>query len=79
VVGICWKSNIILASEQYQGGMDFGLGSCQFLFLRTSVSSETDVLSVLVDGNGDCFLNDGNSYCLEVADFPRRYRFIYLL
>ena len=79
VVGICWKSNIILVSELCQGGMDFGLGSCQSLFLGTSVSSETDVLLVLVDVNGDCFWHDGNSYCLEVADCPRRFHFIYLL
>ena len=79
VVGICWKSNIVLASELCQSGMDFILWSCQFLFLRTYVSSETDVSSALVDGNSDCFINDGNSYCLEVADCPGRYHFISLL
>ena len=55
MVGICWKSNIIFISELCQGGKDFGLGSCQDLFLGTSVSSETDISSVSTDGNGDSF------------------------
>jgi len=85
VVGICWKSSIILVGELCQGGMDFSLGTGQSLFLGTSVSSETDVSSdtdvssVLVDGNGDCFRNGGNSCYLEVADCPRRFHFIYFL